>query len=145
MIYIKYCSISEVLLLKKGLTILLQIGVIIAFTWIGKSIVSILHVPIPGSIVGMILLFFGLHSGVIKLNWVQAGATLLISEMLLFFIPAVVGFMQYSWLFGIKGLGILFIIVSGTALMMIATGVISKRMLERNGGESRRWFPRFFM
>jgi len=134
-----------VLLLKKGLTILLQIGVIIAFTWLGKCIVSFLHVPIPGSIVGMILLFFSLHSGLIKLNWVQSGATLLISEMLLFFIPAVVGFMQYSWLFGINGLGILFIIVSGTALMMIATAVISKRMLERKGGESRSWFPRLFM
>lgn len=46
MIYITYCSISEVLLLKKGLTILLQIGVIIAFTWIGDYIVSLLHVPI---------------------------------------------------------------------------------------------------
>ncbi len=145
MIYITYCSISEVLLLKKGLMILFQIGVITVFTWIGKYIVSLLHVPIPGSIIGMILLFFGLHSGLIKLNWVQAGATLIISEMMLFFIPAVVGFMQYSWIFGIKGLSILFIVVSGTALMMIATGVISERILERKGGEVRRWLPRFFM
>lgn len=142
MIYITYCSIAEVLLLKKGLTILLQIGVIIAFTWIGDYIVSLLHVPIPGSIIGMILLFFGLHLGLIKLNWVQAGATLIISEMMLFFIPAVVGFMEYSWIFGIKGLIILFIVVSGTALMMIATGVISDRILERKDGEARKWLPK---
>lgn len=145
MIYITYCSISEVLLLKKGLTILLQIGVIIAFTWIGDYIVSLLHVPIPGSIIGMILLLFGLHLRLIKLNWVQAGATLIISEMMLFFIPAVVGFMEYSWIFGIKGLSILFIVVSGTALMMIATGVISDRILERKDGEARKWLPRYFM
>ncbi|WP_163103511.1 CidA/LrgA family protein [Peribacillus alkalitolerans] len=131
--------------MKKGLTILFQIGVIIAFTWIGKCIVSLLHIPIPGSIIGMIILFFGLHSGLIKLNWVRAGAVLLISEMMLFFIPAVVGFMQYSWIFGIKGLFIILIVVSGTSLMMIATGVISERILERKGGEARRWLPRFFM
>jgi holin-like protein len=134
-----------VLLLKKGLMILLQIGVIIVFTWIGKYIVSLLPVPIPGSIIGMILLFFGIHSGLIKLNWVQGGATLLISEIMLFFMPALVGFMQYSWLFGIKGLIILFIIVICSALMMIATGVISERILNRKGGEARRWVARFFM
>ncbi|WP_106498381.1 CidA/LrgA family protein [Lentibacillus sp. Marseille-P4043] len=131
--------------MKKWLTILLNISLIIAFTWIGKGIVAITHIPIPGSIIGMVLLFFGLQSGWIKLSWVEAGAALLISEMLLFFIPAVVGFMQYSWMFGIKGLVILFIVVSGTALMMISTGVISEKILARKSGEVRRWFPRYFI
>ncbi|MGY0694123.1 CidA/LrgA family protein [Virgibacillus sp. FSP13] len=131
--------------MKKWLTILLNISLIIAFAWIGKGIVAITHLPIPGSIIGMVLLFFGLQSGWIKLSWVEAGAALLISEMLLFFIPSVVGFMQYSWMFGIKGLVILFIVVSGTALMMISTGVISEKILARKSGEVRRWFPRYFI
>ncbi len=131
--------------MKKVLTIVWQIGVVIAFSWIGEGIVSLTHVPIPGSIIGMILLFFGLQLGWIKLNWVEAGAALLISEMMIFFIPSVVGFMQYSWIFGIKGLFILFIVVSGTALMMITTGVISERLLERQGGEARRWYPKYFL
>ena len=127
------------------LMILLQISLIFMFTWIGELVISFTHLPIPGSVIGMILLFLGLQSGAIKLDWVEAGATLLISEMMLFFIPAVVGFIQYSWLFSITGLLILFIIVSGTVIMMITTSVISDKILGRQGGEIRKWLPRYFI
>lgn len=140
-----YDSVSEVLLLRRILTVLFQIGIIIAFTWAGKWIALLLPIPVPGSVIGMALLFTALHQGLIHLNWVQAGATLLISEMLLFFIPAVVGFMQYTWMFGVKGISVLFIVISGTALMMITTAIISEKILERESGEARKWLPRLFM
>lgn len=130
--------------MKKSVTILLQISIIFAFSLIGKLIASLIHLPIPGSIIGLALLFTSLHSGLIKLTRIETGAALLISEMMLFFVPALVGFMQHTWLFGMKGLFILFIVISGTAIMMITTGVISEKMLAREDGETKKWLPRFF-
>lgn len=43
-----------------------------------------LNLPLPGTLVGMILLFLLLCSGIIKLNWVEQGAAVLIGELLLF-------------------------------------------------------------
>ena len=50
-----------------------------------------LNLPLPGTLVGMILLFLLLCSGIIKLNWVEQGAAVLIGELLLFFIPSAIG------------------------------------------------------
>ncbi|WP_028403267.1 CidA/LrgA family protein [Ectobacillus panaciterrae] len=116
--------------MKKWIQALPQIAIIIFFTWLGKSLVYFFHLNIPGSLIGLGLLFLSLQLGWIQLNWVEAGTTLLFSEMLLFFVPTVVGMMKYPWLIGIKGLFILFIVFSGTALVMISTGVVSERFLK---------------
>ncbi len=56
-------------------------------TWTG-------HV-VPGSVIGMLLLFFSLLLGVVKPESVKPAARLLTSTMSLFFIPAGVGVMLY--------------------------------------------------
>lgn len=124
--------------------ILLQMGIIFIFNWLGQMIVAVSGLPIPGSIIGFLLLFVSLYTGLIQLSWIEAGTALLISEMLLFFIPSLVGFIEHSWMFGLKGLFILFIILSGTTIMMITTGIISEKMLQKQDGEVKRWLPKFF-
>lgn len=124
--------------------ILLQMGIIFIFNWLGQMIVAVSGLPIPGSIIGFLLLFGSLYTGLIQLSWIEAGTALLISEMLLFFIPSLVGFIEHSWMFGLKGLFILFIILSGTTIMMITTGIISEKMLQKQDGEVKRWLPKFF-
>lgn len=130
--------------MKKTWTILIQIGIIFIFNWLGQTIAAVSGLPIPGSIIGFLLLFGSLYTGLIQLNWIEAGTALLISEMMLFFIPSLVGFMEHSWMFGMKGLFILFIILSGTAVMMITTGIVSEKMLQKQAGEVKRWLPKFF-
>lgn len=127
--------------MKKWLHALLQIGVLLGFTWLGKGAAYALHLPIPGSLIGMGLLFFCLHMGWVRLQWVEAGATLLFSQMILFFVPSLVGIMQYPWLFGIKGLLVLIVVVSGSALVMVSTGVVAERLFKLRHGEAGRHDP----
>ena len=73
-----------------------QFGIIIGITWIGEGLKNFLPFSIPGSIYGLILLFFLLQFRIIKLEQVKETGTFLIDIMPLMFIPAGVGLMT-SW------------------------------------------------
>ncbi|HHE9502026.1 TPA: CidA/LrgA family protein, partial [Haemophilus influenzae 10810] len=51
---------------------------------------------VPGSIWGLLLLFLGLTTRVIHLNWIYLGASLLIRFMAVLFVPVSVGIIKYS-------------------------------------------------
>src|SRR5699024_2521832 len=114
------------------------------FNWLGQTIAAVSGLQIPGSIIGFLLLFGSLYIGLIQLNLIEAVTALLFSEIMLFYIPSFVGFIEHCWMFGMKCIFILFIILSGTAIMMITTGVISEKMLQKQDGEVKRWLPKFF-
>lgn len=114
--------------MKRWLLALPQILLLLMFAWVGKWLSAVWQLHVPGSLIGMVLLFLCLQLGWIRLNWVEAGATLLFSQMILFFVPAIAGIMQYPWLLGIKGLLVLIVVVSGAALVMISTGVLAERL-----------------
>ena len=73
-----------------------QIGIILAISFAGELLNKIIPLPVPASIYGMILLFVGLVSGVIKLSSVKETGKFLIDIMPLLFIPATVGLVE-SW------------------------------------------------
>lgn len=123
--------------MKSWLSALQQILLLFVFAWVGKWLSAALQLHIPGSLIGMGLLFLCLQLGWIRLKWVEAGAALVFSQMILFFVPAIAGIMQYPWLLGIKGLLVLLVVVSGAALVMISTGVVAERMF-RVGEVKRR-------
>jgi holin-like protein len=87
-----------------------------------------LGLPLPGSVVGVLVLFALLLLGVVKLRWVERGADLLLSAMALFFVPAVVASMRVVP--GLKSSlpGIAVVMVVTTALVMAVTGVIAERL-----------------
>lgn len=116
--------------MKSWLSALPQILLLFVFAWVGKGVSAALQLHIPGSLIGMGLLFVCLQLGWIRLKWVEAGAALVFSQMLLFFVPAIAGIMQYPWLLGIKGLLVLLVVVSGAALVMISTGVVAERVFK---------------
>ena len=64
--------------------------------FLGNYIAVLLPVGVPGSIWGLLLLFFGLITKLIKYQWIFLGASLLIRYMALLFIPVSVGIIKYS-------------------------------------------------
>jgi holin-like protein len=96
-----------------------------------------LHLPVPGSLLGIIVIFILLQTNVIQLSWVDLGAKWLIAEMLLFFIPSAVGVIQYKSLMLSNGLRILLVIMSSSIMVMACAGVIAQKLAkptERNEG-----------
>ncbi|WNB92620.1 CidA/LrgA family holin-like protein [Bacillus sp. NEB1478] len=104
----------------------LQVGILIFFYLIGNAITKYLHLPIPGSIVGLILLFLLLQFKVVKLEWVELGATFLLSELLLFFVPSAVGIIQYEKILSVYGIKLVLVIVLSTIAVMACTGLSSE-------------------
>ncbi|MBW5811185.1 CidA/LrgA family protein [Yersinia kristensenii] len=63
--------------------------------WAGKAVSLLLPITIPGSIIGMLILFALLASQILPSTWVKPGCHLLIRYMALLFVPIGVGVMQY--------------------------------------------------
>ncbi|WP_431223044.1 CidA/LrgA family protein [Serratia sp. L9] len=61
----------------------------------GNAIAALLPVTIPGSIIGMLILFALLSSQILPAKWVKPGCHLLIRYMVLLFVPIGVGVMKY--------------------------------------------------
>lgn len=112
-------------MMKKIALGLLQVAGLTVFSLLVNGLTSLLHIPLPGSIIGMILLFLLLESGVIRLNWVEAGASWLLAELLLFFIPSAIGVMNYSKLLESFGLQVLAVVLVGTFAVMASSGLLT--------------------
>ncbi|MDQ0173749.1 CidA/LrgA family protein [Paenibacillus tundrae] len=115
---------------KWGLGIL-QVAILMAFSLLMNQLAGALHLPIPGSILGMVVLFLLLQTGVVKLRWIEVGAAWLLGELLLFFIPSAVGIMNYMPMLEHDGLQILFIVLLSTFLVMVCTGLVATRIAKR--------------
>ncbi|WP_019914910.1 CidA/LrgA family protein [Paenibacillus sp. HW567] len=115
---------------------LLQVAGLTLFSMLINFLTPLLHIPIPGSIIGMIVLFLLLESGVIRLNWVEVGASWLLAELLLFFIPSAIGVMKYSKLLEADGLQVLAVVLVGTFAVMASSGLLTGaifKVKERRG------------
>lgn len=114
---------------------LLQIGLLILFSLAGQKIAGALDLPIPGGIVGLVLVLGLLASGKLQVQAVRRGANWLLGEMLLFFVPAVMSLLDHHEFLGMLGLKVLATIVAGTAMVMVGTALtidLGYRWMHRN-------------
>ena len=75
--------------------IIKQIGIIFSVCWISMVIEEFFPGIFPASIIGMILLFFCLAAGILKIEHIQEKADFLLENMSFFFIPAGVSIITY--------------------------------------------------
>ncbi|MBE5860889.1 MAG: CidA/LrgA family protein [Butyrivibrio sp.] len=109
-----------------------QFLIILAVSLLGEICKTLLPLPIPASIYGMVFMFAFLLTGVIKLNQVRETGKFLIEIMPVMFIPAGVGLMS-SWnvlqpvLFPVSVITVITIFT-----VMGATGLVSQGIIRRN-------------
>ena len=114
--------------LKKLNTASCQIIIILAVWSCAEVLQKLLNLPVASGVLGFFLLLFLLEMKWLKLAYVERGADLLLAELLLFFIPPVVGVIQYQDLLITSGWKILLVILISTALVMMVS-VYSVRLL----------------
>ncbi len=102
--------------------ILLQFAVLFLFLELGEGFVMLTGVPVPGCIVGMLLLAFALKFKVIKQEWISDIADFLCANLGFFFIPAGVGVMKCFGIIKAEWLPIVAATVFSTAIIIIVTG-----------------------
>jgi holin-like protein len=99
----------------------LQIALLLAFWLAGVAVVRMAGLPIPGGIVGMVIVLALLSSRRISVLSMRRGAEWFLADMLLFFVPAVLAVLDHRELFGMLGLKILIVIFVGTLAVMAVT------------------------
>lgn len=114
----------------KFLIIVLQIGILYIFSFIGKAIQNLFHLMIPGSIIALILLFVCLCLKIIPVKFIEQGAGFLLSILTLFFIPATVGIMNYPSLLSVQG-AMLFIVILLSTIITIAIAGRASQFFEK--------------
>lgn len=110
---------------------ILQVALLMGFSELLNVLVRWLHLPVPGSIIGIALVFILLQTKVIKLEWVELGANWLLAELLLFFIPSAVGIMNYIPMLEHDGVRIVVIVILSTILVMVSSGLLAGTMAKR--------------
>ncbi len=117
--------------MDKGIIILLQIAGLYAIYLVGTAIQSLFHLFIPGSVIGLILLFILLSLKVVPERIFQRGISFMIKHLPFFFIPATVGVMSYAYVFKGKGVLLIGIGLFSTALVMALAGLVTQWMVRR--------------
>lgn len=112
---------------------------ILLFYFLGEMLSRLIHGFIPGSVLGMILLFLSLFFNIINPENVKETATTITKNMAVFFVPAAVGLMSYADLLSNSLITIVFAIATSTILTMVTVALIQQRFENRRmKGEADR-------
>ncbi|MCC5889688.1 MAG: CidA/LrgA family protein [Alkalibacterium sp.] len=108
-----------------------QLFWILLFSFFGEFLSLISPVAIPGSVIGMVLLFVALHFKWVKMVQVEEVGTWLTDNMAIFFVPAGVGLMTNFDILGDIWWQLLVTILVTTTLMIAFVAIIVQWLKRR--------------
>ena len=117
---------------KFVIKLILQLALIMLITFIGTEVQKLLHIPLAGSIVGLMLFFLLLQFKIVPESWINVGADFLLKTMVFFFIPSVVGIMDVASNITMNYILFFIVIIIGTCLVALSSGYIAEKMLEKS-------------
>lgn len=110
---------------------MVQLVALLAINHLGYVVASALHLPLPGNLLGMLLLLGLLATGLVRLSWVEASASLLVRHLGFFFVPITVGLMGLGDLFVANGLAVLITLIVSAIVGICVAGFSSQRLSSR--------------
>ena len=102
--------------------LLRQVCIIIGICFLGELLQKLFKIPIPGNVLGMIILFICLCLGIIKLELIKEISKFLLDHLAFFFIPSGVGLMACMNLLNGKWIAFSGICFITTVIIMVITG-----------------------
>ncbi len=122
----------------KLITIIIQILFIYLFLFLGTMVKAIVSLPIPASMIGLLLLLLALKLGIVKLEWIEQGGNWLLAELMLFFVPSAVGIVNYDEMLSWQGFETILLIGISTFIVIGSTAYIAEKINNRKGKELTR-------
>lgn len=112
---------------------LVQLLIILGFTFAGEALSRLIPLPIPAAVYGLVLLFLGLRTGLVKIEKIQTVGNWLIAIMGVFFVAPVVNLMD-SWA-AVKAVlvPVLVIVVVSTVAVFAVSGLLTQRLGKKGG------------
>ena len=108
--------------------LLKSLCIIFGFSFLGDMLHSLFNLPIPGSIIGLLLLFIGLYTKVLDLDLVENSGTSLQKNMGFLFIPLMVGLIDQVELLKLYGFNLLIVIIVTTSVTYIIVAKVSQKV-----------------
>ncbi len=114
--------------------VLYAVAVLLILQLVGEAFVRLTGLPIPGALVGLLLLFFGLvWRGHLPVA-LRDTAKHVLQHLMLLFIPAVAGIMLHFDRIAQEWLPFLLACILGTVVTVVVTAVTLSWMLKRQKG-----------
>ena len=112
-----------------------QVALILLFTLLGEVLAALIPFPIPAAIYGLVLMLIALLTGLLKPDHIKEASSFLISVMPVLFVPPAVRILEYWGIVGPKVAAIVIICVSTTFLVFAVSGLVTKLLQKKKGGE----------
>jgi holin-like protein len=119
--------------------LLKQFSIILSIYFLGELLQKAFELPIPGNILGMLILFFGLYTRVIKLKMIDKISDFLLENLAFFFLPAGVSLITCFAVLEGKWTAVIGVSIISTVIILGVTGLtveFVKRFLQRKPTEA---------
>jgi holin-like protein len=115
-----------------GLRFVVGLAGLVALNPLGDWLVRVAHTPVPGSVVGMLLLTVLLETGIVPVAPLRPAAELLVRHLALLYVPAGVAVLAYA---GVVRQDLLAIAAAGLGSLVAALLVVGLLVQRFEQGE----------
>lgn len=109
---------------------LFQLLIILGASFLGEVLNTLLPLPVPASVYGLLLLFTALMTGLVKLEKVEKTGSFLIATMSVYFISPSVSLMTVIARYLDSLPAVILICLLSTLLVMAVTGKVTELLLK---------------
>jgi holin-like protein len=117
--------------MKRIFVFMMQLVVLILIYHLGNYLAQILHLKIPGNVIGMLILLLLLWLKVIKVEQIEAAAGWLLKHLGFFFIPISVGLMTLGDTIKKDGVLLLLILLISAFIGLITSGKVTQSLIKK--------------
>lgn len=112
-----------------------QLMIIFMISLVGEGISSVFHLPVPGSIIGLVLLFLALQFKLLRLRHISMVGNFLLANMTILFLPPAVGIMDKFQVIAPYLLPIILIVFGAIVLNVCVIAVVVQLIKTRFEGD----------
>lgn len=105
---------------------------------ISHVIESFMPIPMPASVIGLVLMFIALTTGIIKLEQVEAVGTALTNNIGFLFVPAGISVINSLGILSTSPILIILLIIISTILLLVCTGIFSQMIIKLSEKTAKR-------
>lgn len=112
-----------------------QLMIIFMISLVGEGISSVFRLPVPGSIIGLVLLFLALQFKILRLRHISMVGNFLLANMTILFLPPAVGIMDKFQVIAPYLLPIILIVLGAIVLNVCVIAVVVQLIKTRFEGD----------
>ena len=113
------------------LKLLRQVAILSVIYWLCKLAVNITGIPVPANVLGIVVLFCLLMSGVVKEEHISLAADILLRHLVFFFVPIAVALMNWGEVFYSYGWVLLVALLVSSLVPLIAVPFVVHLLKKR--------------